>query len=327
MTGARPEQDPLAERQRHVVFGAGQIGPIVAAKLAARGHEVRLVRRSAPSPGSRIPVVTGDAGDPRFAIEVCAGAAAVYHCMNPAYSTQAWGTELPRIMTSLITAAGAAGARLVVLDNLYMLGRPSGPIDEDVPDHPVSRKGEIRARIAAMLFDAHRRGDVRAVSGRASDFYGPRGTATHFGDFFWPRVLAGKSAQFLVNPDTPHSYDFTEDVAAGLVTLGEADDDVCGRWWMLPCAPAVTTREMVKALGTALGREIRVERVPRPVLALMGLFMPMIREVSEMLYQWDVPFVCVDRRFRERFGAAATPLDQGARATVEWAREHYGAPR
>jgi hypothetical protein len=53
----------------------------------------------------------------------------------------------------------------------------------------------------------------------------------------------------------------------------------------------------------------------------------MIREVSEMLYQWDVPFVCVDRRFRERFGAAATPLDQGARATVEWAREHYGTPR
>src|SRR5207253_2590069 len=96
-------------------------------------------------------------------------------------------------MENLIAAAGGAAARLVVLDNLYMLGHPRGrALNEDTPMDPCSRKGEIRARAAARLFEAHRRGDVIATSGRASDFYGPGGTLTGLGDFFWPRVLAGK---------------------------------------------------------------------------------------------------------------------------------------
>src|SRR5204863_3012418 len=112
-------------------------------------------------------------------------------------------------------------------------GRTGGrPMNEDTPVNPASRKGEIRARVAAMLFDAHRRGDVRAVSGRAADFYGPRGRQGYFGDVFWPRVLAGKSAQILMNPDVPHTWHFTGDVAAGLAALGEAGDDAYGGWWM-----------------------------------------------------------------------------------------------
>jgi hypothetical protein len=38
---------------------------------------------------------------------------------------------LSRYMANLIAAAGRSGARLVVLDNVYMLGRPQGkPLDE-----------------------------------------------------------------------------------------------------------------------------------------------------------------------------------------------------
>ncbi len=314
----------MGPRSLHVIFGAGQIGPHLARSLAARGHDVRIVRRTAGRPVDGIEVVAGDAGDMAFAAGVSRGAAAVYHCMNPAYSLPVWAVELPRIMTSLIAAAGGTGARLVVLDNLYMLGRPAGPMNEATPPQPASRKGEVRARVADLLFDAHRRGAVRAVAGRAADFYGPGGTQSYFGDFFWPRVLEGKPAQLVVNPDVPHTYHFTRDVADGLATLGEAPDDACGGWWMLPCAPADTTNGMVRRLGTALGRDIRTQRVPRIVLQAMSLFAPMMRELSEMAYQWEVPFICDDRRFRERFGASATPLDAGARETVAWAREHYG---
>ena len=130
----------------HVVFGAGQIGPHLARLLEARGHDVRLVRRRPEDSRDGIPVVSGDAGDTAFAQRATEGATAIYHCMNPAYSTRTWAEELPRIASSLIAAAGRSGARLVVLDNLYMVGRPGAMIDEDTPDHPVSRKGEIRAR-------------------------------------------------------------------------------------------------------------------------------------------------------------------------------------
>lgn len=316
------------ERDQHVVFGAGQIGTPLARLLHERGKDVRLVRRSAGHAPEGVTLVQGDAGDPAFAAEVARGAAVLYHCMNPEYRASVWERELPRLMSSLISAAGRAGARLVVLDNLYMLGTGGGaPLNEDTPPAPISRKGEIRARIAELLFAAHRRGEVRAVSGRASDFYGPGGVQTLFGDAFWPRMLAGRGAQVLFDPDVPHAFHYTLDVAAGLATLGDAPDDAYGRWWMLQAAPAESTRALITRFSEALGRTIPIERVPGLVLGVMGLFVPILRELAEMRYQWDRPFLVDDRRFRERFGLQPTPLAEGARATVEWAREHYGAAR
>ncbi len=309
----------------HVVFGAGQIGAPLAARLRDRGHHVRLVRRAGGGP-TGVEVRTGDAGDPAFAAEAVRDADVVYHCMNPAYDAALWARELPRLMTALVGAAGREGARLVVLDNLYMLGDPHGrPMDESTPVNPCSRKGEIRARVAGQLFEAHRRGDVRAVSGRASDFYGPGGGGTYFGDAFWPRVLAGKRAQVLSDPEIAHTFHYTLDVAEGLATLGEAPDDACGSWWMLPAEPAETSGAMIRRFATALGRPIGVERVPALALAAMGWFVPMIREIREMAYQFEAPFRCDDRRFRARFAPATTPLEQGAAATVAWARGAYGS--
>ncbi|NJD10162.1 MAG: NAD-dependent epimerase/dehydratase family protein [Gemmatimonadetes bacterium] len=312
--------------ERHVVFGGGQIGPRLARALVERGHEVRMVRRSGGAPAG-VELQLGDAGDPAFATSACAGAAAVYHCMNPAYSAKAWAGELPRLADALIAGAGRAGARLVVLDNLYMLGRPGGRVlDEDSPVAPVSKKGEIRARVAARYFDAHRRGDCRVVVGRASDFYGPGGTGTNFGDAFWPGALKKGAGPFLPNPDTPHTYHFTADVAEALAALGTAPDDVTGGWWVLPAAPAESSRALVARFAAALGRPLALKGMPMPLLRTVSLFVPILRELAEMSYQWEEPFVTDDRRFRERFGEVqVTPLDAGARATAEWAVRHYGS--
>lgn len=184
--------------------------------------------------------------------------------MNPPYDTRIWAELVPRYMDNLIAAARRTGARLVVLDNVYMLGRPGGrPLDEDTPPNPCSRKGEIRARAAERLFEAHRRGEVAATADRASDFYGPGGTLTHLGDRFWRPALAGKTARVLVNPNMVHTYHYIPDVAAGLLTLGCAESDVYGRPWMLPCASAVTMRELVARFSRKPGREIKLAHVPR----------------------------------------------------------------
>ena len=207
-----------------------------------------------------------------------------------------------------------------------MLGRPGGrPLNEDSPVAPYSRKGEIRARVNAQLVAAEKRGDVRAVVGRASDFYGPGGVGTYFGDAFWPKALEKGVAQTLMNLETPHTYHYTLDVAAALATLGQAPDDVTGRWWMLPAAPAESSRAMIARFSATLGRELRIQPMPRALLALLKLFVPVLREIAEMGYQWDEPFIADDRRFRERFGTAirVTPLAEGAIATVEWAKAHY----
>ena len=312
----------------HVVFGAGQVGLPLARLLASRGHAVRLVSRSGrglPGADPGIEAVAADARDAAATSAVVRGASAVYHCMNPRYDARTWETELPPIQENLVAAAGSAGARLVVLDNLYAVGRTGGrPMTESTPDAPCSRKGAARARLAGALREAVRRGDVRAVTGRASDFYGPGGVQTHFGERFWRRLLAGKGAEVLGNPDNPHSYHFLPDVAAGLAALGEGTDEATGAaegtTWILPCAPPETTRALVARFAAAAGIPAAVKRMPRPMVKLLGLFVPPLREIDEMLYQWDELFVADDRAFRARFGALPTAPEEAARRTVAWAR-------
>jgi len=313
-------------RPLHVVFGAGQVGVPLALRLAARGHEVRVVSRSGAGSGTPgVVAVRADACDPAAAAAAASGATALYHCMNPPYSAKVWEEQLPRLAGALVEAAGRSGARLVVLDNLYALGNPRGrPLDEESPVAPCSRKGEIRARVAAQLLEAHRAGRAQVVLGRASDFFGPGGVNSYFGAHFWQRVLAGKSAQALANPDTPHSWHFIPDVAAGLAALGEGPEEALGRAWVLPAAPPVTTREMMTRLAAAAGRKAEVQRLPGLLLSLIALFVPLFREILEMGYQWDGPFAVDDRRFRERFGLAPTPLDEAIRQTASWGVETYG---
>jgi len=308
----------------HVVFGAGQVGYPLAERLLAEGRRVRIAKRSSGHVPAGCEVVLGDAADRSFCVEAARGAATVYHCMNPPYDTRIWAELMPRYMDNLIAASSAAGARLVVLDNVYMLGRPRGRVlNEDTPPDPCSRKGEIRARVAERLFEAHRRGDVIATAGRASDFYGPGGTMTGLGDFFWPRALAGKTAYSPYPVDAIHTYHYIPDVAAGLAALGCADSSAYGGPWMLPCAPAGTLRELVVRLSGTLGRDLKVAQLPRWLLKTLAVFMPLMRELDEMLYQWDEPFVVDDRRFRERFHVIPAGVDRAAADTVEWARRHY----
>src|SRR6187200_3469404 len=106
----------------HVVFGAGQVGFPLAERLLATGRRVRIARRSSGRLPSGCEVALGDAADLAFCTEAARGATVVYHCMNPPYDSRIWAETVPRYMENLIAAAGKSGARLVVLDNVYMLG-------------------------------------------------------------------------------------------------------------------------------------------------------------------------------------------------------------
>ncbi len=137
-----------------VVFGAsGASGNAVVRELAARGKRVRAVNRSgrAAVPAG-VELVKGDAADLARTREVCAGAAAVYNCTNPPYTE--WVEKFPPMLDSLSEGAGAADAKLIFADNLYMYGQVSGPITEDLPYRPHGNKGRVRAQMANTLMAA-----------------------------------------------------------------------------------------------------------------------------------------------------------------------------
>jgi nucleoside-diphosphate-sugar epimerase len=307
----------------HVVLGAGQVGTVLARELLAKGARVRQVRRG--QPGASQPGLewrSGDVSDLTFAEEVTRGASVVYDCVNPTYDR--WLDLLPPLRRGVVHGAIRSGAVLVQLDNVYMLGAPDGPITEEAPMRPQSRKGALRAALAEETMDASRRGLLRVAIARASDFYGPAFlAATLFGPHFYERVLAGKAALCQGEPDMPHSYSYGPDVARAMIRLGQAGDEVLGQVWHLPVAPAEPTRATIGRFGRAAGIDVRVRRLPDWVLQASGLFSPILREVAEMTYQWKKPFVLDDSKWRARFGDAATPLDDGMRETAHWAMGHY----
>ncbi len=304
-----------------VVLGAGQIGSRVAQLLLARGQRVRVVRRGpAPTAAPGLEHARGDLADLRFAEEACRGAAVVYDCTNPAYDQ--WHTRLLPLGRGALHGAATAKARLVALDNLYPYGRVERPMTETTPVAPCSKKGELRAQLARERLEADARGDVKVALGRASDFFGPGVTSTSiFGERFYRRVLSGQAGEYMGDADLPHAYSFGEDVAQGLVTLGT--NEGAGGVWHLPTAPAESTRELATRLFAFLGRPVKLTRLPNLVLKTMGLFSPLLREVAEMTYQWETPFLLSDAKFRARFGGAATPLASGAQVTARWALEAY----
>lgn len=315
-------QGMQSKSELHVVLGAGQIGTLLAQRLLAQGHRVRQVRRGpAGAPAAGLEWWSGDLSDAAFAAEAMTGARVAYQCVCPPYHR--WPQELPQLVRGTVEGAARSGAKLVVLDNLYAYGRPDGPIDETTPQNPCSKKGELRARLADEMLDAHRRGDARVVLGRASDFFGPGITlAAIFGDRYYQRVLGGKAAETFGDASLPHTYSYGPDVAEGLRLLATRDDAL-GKAWMLPACASVSTKALIERMARALGVRPDVTRVPTFVLRALGVFVPAMAEMVEMVYQWEVPYVVSDERFLRTFGVTATPVALAARDTAEWAIGRY----
>lgn len=314
--------------QIHVVFGTGQVGPALAQELLDAGHEVRIVSRR-PGDGllERIrggredvacSIHAGDATEPKFVDSVCRGATTVYNCASPPYHK--WDSLLVPLFEGIRDGAGRAGAKHVVLDNLYMYGRPQqSPFDEDTPIRPCSSKGELRAELRRRLFDAHERGQVRATSGHASDFFGPGAAGSSlFGDRFFDRLRQGQALEVFGDPELPHGYTFIPDVARALAILG-TDDRAMGKAWHLPTSWTGSTRGLVEAFASRVGHGGRVTRVPAWVLRLMGVWVPAARGLPEMMYQWTLPYVPDDRRFRQTFGISPTPTETAVAASLRFA--------
>ncbi len=309
------------DHELHVVFGTGPIGLAVMDELLARGKSVRLVNRSgkAPAPAG-VEVAAGDASDPEVTRRLCQGSAVVYNCTNPPYTH--WPQLFPQLQAGVLAGAAAAGARLVAMDNLYMYG-PIGnrPITEELPYLATTRKGRVRAQMATDLLAAHRAGRVQVAIGRASDFFGPRALGSAAGERVFYPALSGKAAQIIGQANLPHTFTYVPDIGKGLVTLGQ-HDEALGQAWHLPSPPTVTTRRFLEMVYAETGHPLKIQAMPKPLLKLLSFFNPMMRELDEMLYEFDEPFIVDDSKFTAAFGLAPTPWPEAIRATVDWFRQN-----
>jgi nucleoside-diphosphate-sugar epimerase len=304
-----------------VVFGYGSVGREITALLVARGDVVRVAQRTAPKilPDG-VTFKACDLTDGEAVAAACAGRDIAICAAGFPYDSRTWETEWPKAMTSLLDACQASGARFVFADNLYMLGPQSVPLKEDTPLTGYGRKPRVRAEITRLWQQAHAAGCVKAVAVRASDFYGPDVPTSVLSTFGVARLVAGKPALLPYSPDHPHDFTYVPDFARAVIKLIDAPDDAYGQAWNVPNAPTRTLRELLALAADIAGVPLRVHVLPAWLQPVVGLIQPAVRELVEMRFQTDRPYLVDVSKYSNRFGDDVTSFEEGLAATVAFYR-------
>ena len=301
----------------HVVVGAGLVGTATALHLAADGESVRLVSRSGGGPAAdRVEPIAADATDAGRLAAIAAGAAAIYNCASPPYHR--WPADWPPLASSVLTAAERTGAVLVTMSNLYGYGPIGHPISESDPLAATGPKGKVRAGVWQQALAACQAGKARVTEARAADFFGPGVRRQSPAGRSIPRLLAGRPVRVLGDPDAPHSWTYVPDIAATLAVLA-ADPRAWGHPWHVPTGPPMSQREILTALARELGAPApRLTVTPAWAVRAAGLIVPVLRELEEVRYQFDRPFVTDSSACQETFGIKPTPIATALAATAAW---------
>lgn len=300
----------------HTVLGAGGvIARELTTALQQQGQRVRLAsRRALPVAGTES--IATDLLDEADVDRAVAGSAVVYLVAGLRYEAAVWQAEWPRVMANTIAACLRHGARLAFFDNVYAYGRVTGPMTEETPFNPCSRKGEVRAAIATSLLDAMRRDGLRALIARSADFYGPGATNSLIEAVVVSRLRAGKAPQWLGEPGAVHSFTYTPDAGAALARLG-LEDTAFGQTWHLPTSTEAMTGERLVRLACELaGQPYRLQVPPAWLLRVMGWLVPVLRENAEMMYQFEHDYRFDSGKIARVFGLQPTTYRDGLARTL-----------
>ena len=306
---------------KHTILGAGgSIGNALTYKLLENGQNVRLVSRS------KFSIVGAESAKADITsypetLDSIKQSDIVYLCAGLPYDTNIWKDTWPKIMQNTIDACKSIGAKLIFFDNVYMYGRVDGKMTEETPYNPCSKKGEIRAKVSAILENEIAKKNLKAIIARAADLYGPYANKTSLPYLMvFDKFLQGKSAQWMVNANQPHSYSYTIDCANGLYLL--ANDNVSfNQVWHLPTYnPAIDGKTFINLAANEIGVSARYSVLPKILIKMVGLFNKTISEAYEMLYQSEFEYHFDSSKFNNYFNYNPKSYYDGIRATIEFLR-------
>jgi nucleoside-diphosphate-sugar epimerase len=309
----------LPNGQKIAVAGYGAVGRALVERISERGNDIIVVQRRKPS---NLPentrFVSANIENMDEAQSALAGCDTVVCAVGVPYVSKIYTTVWPVIMRSILQACAKTGARFIFADNLYMYGPQTRPLTEDMPVTDYGRKPRVRAEITRQWQEAHNSGKVRAVAVRASDFYGPDVPTSVLSTYGVERLLAGKSALAPYPPDQPHDFTYVPDFARALETMIDAPDDAYGQAWHVPNAPTRTLRDLLTLTAQLIGVKPRITLVSPLLAGVLSLFRSDVRELKEMRFQWNRPYVVDSTKFSRRFWSDPTSFDEGLRATIKF---------
>jgi nucleoside-diphosphate-sugar epimerase len=300
-----------------VIIGAGPVGRSATHELIEAGHTVSMVTRRGTGP-DEAKLIRADASNASEITRIANGATAIVNCANPPYTS--WPKEWPPIANALLSAAGTTGAALITMSNLYAHGPSHQTMTAQTPFDAKGSKGRVRAKMWTDALALHEAGRVNVAEVRASDFFGPEVRDANLGErVIAPMIHRQKRArvQLLGRIDVAHSFSFIPDVGRVLARVAN-EPSAWGRAWLVP-STTLTQQQMVNAFAIAAGKPSpKISTMPTILLKTLGIFMPVLRELPEVLYQFEAPFVVDATETTDTFSIDATPINEALHQTVAW---------
>ena len=300
-----------------ILGGNGTIGSFLAKELTKYTNSIRLVSRHPKKVNATDELFPADLSDPEQVEKAIAGSEVVYLLVGFEYTLKVWQDKWPKLMRASIDACIKHHAKLVFFDNVYLydIGAISH-MTEDSPINPPSKKGMVRRQIADMLMTDVKSGKLTGLIARSADFYGPSNDNSFLIEVVYKNLKKGKKPNWFIKADKKHSFTYTPDAAKATAILGNTAD-AYGQVWHLPTDKnSLTGKEMISLFTKEMNVADKVFVLPMWLLKLLGLFIPLMKEMPEMMYQYDRDYVFDSSKFQEYFNFSPTSYQQGVKETI-----------
>jgi nucleoside-diphosphate-sugar epimerase len=301
-----------------ILGSGGSIGIPLARELGQYTGQIRLVSRHPEKVNPSDELFPADFTDFSQIEKAIAGSEVVYVVVGFEYNIKIWRQLWPAFMQAVLGACITHHAKLVFFDNVYMYAESAVPhMTEESPLQPPSKKGAVRKQLHEMIFEEVEKNNLTALIARSADFYGPDNKNSTLSIMAAENLAKGKKAQIMGNPDKIHTYTYTPDAARATALLGNTADAYNQVWHVPTTGEKLTSRQWIQLIADELNVEPKIQLIPLWMLHAMGLFVPVLREFPEMLYQYENDYVFDSSKFENRFGMkAAAPVD-GIKAMVQ----------
>jgi nucleoside-diphosphate-sugar epimerase len=303
------------------IIGTGQLGLAIMQLLLDKNPDenILLVNRTGKLNipiSQNVQVIAADATSKTDMKAIAGRSDLIFSCTDMPYDK--WADFYPATAIALAYALSETNAKLVFADNLYSYGNVMGAVmHEQMPHTAKTKKGKIRAGVINTLLYSGHEFSNRVAFVKAADFIGPRIHKGIFGTDFLHNVYNGKKVSLFGNIDLPHTFTFIKDFAAAMINVGTANDTF-GQIWHVPNAPALSPDKWVHLFEVIANKKIKISVTPKFIIRIVGLFNSFIKELYEMAYQFEHPYLVNHDKYVSRFGNHITYPSDIVKETVEW---------
>jgi len=301
------------------ILGAGGIiGKELSSHLPRFTSQVRQVSRNPQKVNPSDELMKADLLNYSEVEKAVAGSDVVYLLAGLKYDAKVWQQQWPVVMKHAIDACKKHNSKLVFFDNVYAYGQVNGVMTEETAFNPNSKKGEVRAKVATLLLDEIKAGNLKGMIIRAADFYGPGATLSLIHSTVTERLKAGKGAQWIGDKKKVHTFTYTPDAGKTVALLGNAEEAYNQTWHALTSAEKMTGEELIRIAYEIMNMPNKgVQGMSKTGVRLLGLFIPVLREFVEMMYQFENDYIFDSSKASKFLNENATFYKEGLRETLK----------